>query len=182
MPPWQACRVPSPASSLARTGISRRAVLLGAALPVGLVTLGSLTSCGGGEATPEAIEIAPTEPEAPEENLLDELSLIGAYLGAIEAHPELRGSLTSLADQHRAHARELGASQEELSAIVPITPAAAKVKATLTELIARERAAADLRAQSAQLDPAGERVRTLTFIAASESSHIPELRDIRGNT
>ncbi len=173
--------MPGPASSPTPTGISRRAVLLGAALPVSVVTLGSLTSCGGSEATPEAIEIAPIEPEAPEENVLDELSLVGAYLGAIEAHPELRGSLTSLADQHRAHARELGASEEDLSAVVPIAPAATTLKATLTELIAREREAADLRAQSAQLDQEEQRVRALTYIAASESSHIPELRDIRAN-
>lgn len=160
--------------------MSRRAVVV-SGIPLAAVGLFALSSCGSEEPMPEAIEVQPSEPEQPEENLLDELSLIGAYLGAIDAFPELRGTLTAIADQHRAHATTLGATPEQLDAITPIPPAAARIKAALAELIARERAAADLRAESANNSTDAGTVRTLTYIAASESSHIPELRDIRGN-
>ena len=160
--------------------LTRRA-LLASSIPVGTIGILTLTSCGADEPLPEAIEVQPTAPEQPDENLLDELSLIGAYLGAIEAFPELRGTLSAIADQHRAHASELGATPEQLATITPIPPAAARIKPALGELIARERAAAELRADSANASPEPNTVRALTFIAASESSHIPELRDVRRN-
>lgn len=160
--------------------LTRRA-LLASSIPVGAIGIISLTSCGSEEPAPEAIDVQPTAPEQSDENLLDELSLIGAYLGAIEAFPELRGTLTAIADQHRAHASELGATPEQLETIAPIPPAAARIKAALGELIARERAAAELRAESANAGTEAPTVRVLTFIAASESSHIPELRDVRRN-
>ena len=160
--------------------VSRRALLV-SSVPLGALGLITLSSCGSDAPVPEAIEVQPTEPEQPDENLLDELSLIGAYLGAIEAFPELRGTLTAIADQHRAHASELGATPEQLNTITPIPPAAARIKPALGELIARERAAAELRADSANASTQADTVRALTFIAASESSHIPELRDIRRN-
>lgn len=162
------------------TGVSRRTVLT-YGFPLGALGLVALGGCGSGEPAPAAVEVAPTEPEQPDENLLDELSLIGAYLGAVEAFPEVRGTLTAIADQHRAHATELGASAEQLASITPIPPAAARVKAALGELLARERAAARLRADSAATSTDAQAVRALTFIAASESSHIPELRDVRRN-
>ena len=158
-----------------------RRTLLASSVPLGALGLITLSSCGSDEPAPEAIEIQPTAPDQPDENLLDELSLIGAYLGATEAFPELLGTLTAIADQHRAHASELGATPEQLDAITPIPPAAARITPALGELIARERAAAELRADSANASTDGDTVRALTFIAASESSHIPELRDVRRN-
>ena len=156
--------------------LSRRSLLMAAALPAGV---GVLAACGGDAAVPEPVEVRPSAPEAPEENLLDELGLIGAYLGVIAEFPELRGTLSTIADQHRAHARELGASEEQLTAIEPIIPTAVRRGPAITELISRERAAGDMRADSALRAAAPDQVRTLTFIAASETSHIPELRDLR---
>ncbi len=161
--------------------LSRRTLLLSSSAALGALSLGVLSACGNDDGSPEAIEIQPSAPEQPDENLLDELSLIGAYLGAIEAFPELRGTLTSIADQHSAHASELGATSEQIASVVPIAPAAARIKPVLAELIARERAGAELRAEAAQSSQDSERVRTLTYIAASEASHIPELRDVRAN-
>lgn len=161
--------------------VSRRHLLIASVLPLGVVGLGSLTSCSDQETGPEAIEIQPTKPEQPDENLLDEFALIGAYLGAIAAFPELRGTLTALADQHRAHAQTLGATVAEIEAIAPIAPAAVRIKPVLGELIARERAGAALRAETAVRSEAPDQIRALTFIAASESSHVPELRDVRAN-
>lgn len=139
----------------------------------------SLTACGSDEPAPEAIAIAPTAPEEPDENVLDEFALIGAYLGTIAAFAPLRGSLTAILEQHRAHARELGASDEDLAAIEPIPPQALDIKEALSKLIQRERNAANQRADSADAATDPERIRELTFIAASEASHVTELRDVR---
>ena len=146
---------------------------------MGLVGVGALTSCGNGQPAPEAIDIQPTPVPEPDPNLLDELNLIGAYLGVIEAFPELRGSLSAIADQHRAHATELGATDEQLTQVTAILPAAVAPRPAIGELIARERAAAELRVETALTSNEPTTVRALTFIAASESSHIPELRDLR---
>lgn len=154
---------------------TRRAVLLGA---IALPTL-TVVGCSSEEPAPEAVTVEPTSAPIPEENLQDELTLIGAYEGAVLAFPELRGTLAAIADQHRAHARELGADETTLAAIEPIPPSAKRPRPALTELIKRERAATALRAESANQESDGPRVRALTFIAASESSHIPELQDVR---
>jgi len=154
---------------------TRRAVLLGAIATSATVVVG----CSSSDEPPEAIEIEPTAPPEPDPNVLDELALIGAYAGAIDAFPELRGTLSTIADQHRAHARELGASEDELASITPIPPSAANIRPAVTELIKRERSAANLRADSTVAAQDPEAVRALTFIAASEASHIPELQDVR---
>jgi len=139
----------------------------------------ALTACGGGDPAPEPIEIEPSEPPEQDETLLDELALIGAYEGTIAVHRELRGSLSTIAEQHRAHARELGATEDDLAAIDPIPPQAANAEEAVANLIKRERRAAEQRAKAAEQAEQTERVRALTFIAASESSHVPELKDIR---
>jgi len=153
----------------------RRAFLLGGIATGALIVAG----CSSDEPEPEAIEIEPTAPEEPDANLVDEFALIAAYTGAIAAFPELRGTLTTISDQHRAHARELGATDTDLAGIEPIPPDAAKVRPAVTELIKRERAAARLRADSTVGDLDAATIRALTFIAASEASHIPELQDVR---
>ena len=162
-------------------GLPRRTLLSAATAVVGLAGVVTLGACGPDQPAPEAIEIKPSAPEPPEENLLDELALIGAYLGVIDAFPQVRGSLTAIADQHRAHALELGASSEQLDAVTAIVPAAVALRPAVAELIAREKAAAQLRADSAQVATDTGLVRALTFIASSESSHIVELRDVRAS-
>ena len=153
----------------------RRAFLLGGIATGALFVAG----CSSDDPEPEAIEIEPTAPAEPDPNLVDEFTLIAAYTGAIAAFPELRGTLTTIADQHRAHARELGASDADLAQIEPIPPEGARVRPTVTELIKRERAAARLRTESTIGDVDAQMVRSLTFIAASEASHVPELQDVR---
>lgn len=154
---------------------TRRAILLGGAAATAWIA----TGCSGEDEQPEAVSVEPTTPEQPDPNLSDELTLIGAYLGAIDAFPELRGTLSTIADQHRSHARELGATESDLTGIEPIPPSAARIRPVVTELIKRERAAAGMRAESALVDDDATSVRALTFIGASESSHIPELQDVR---
>jgi hypothetical protein len=108
-PAWQACTVPkhlqhdvqhelerahthAPTRGLTRIGPTRRSVLVGASAAMGLFGVWALTSCGNDQPAPEAIDVQPTPAPEPDPNLIDELNLIGAYLGAIEAFPELRGS------------------------------------------------------------------------------------------
>ncbi len=165
-----------------REGLPRRTLLSAATAVAGLASVAGLAACGSDQPAPEAIEIKPSAPEPPDGNLLDELALIGAYLGVIDAFPQVRGSLTTIADQHRAHASELGASPEQLDGVTAIVPAAVALRPAIAELIAREKAAAALRADSALIAPDSDLVRALTFIAASESSHIVELRDVRAGT
>ena len=162
-----------------REGLPRRTLLSAATAAIGLTAVAGLAACGSDQPAPEAIEINPSAPEPPDENLLDELALIGAYLGVIDAFPEVRGSLTTIADQHRAHALELGASTQQLDGVTGIVPAAVALGPAVAELIAREKAGAQLRADAAVVATDSDLVRALTFIAASESSHIVELRDVR---
>ena len=171
----------APGEGFERTaGMSRRRVLQGVlTVPALGAAATALAACGSDEPAPEAIEIEPSAPPEPDETLVEELALIGAYEGTIAVHSELRGTLTTIADQHRAHARELGATEEDLEAIEPIPPQAASAKDAVTNLMKRERNAAQQRAQAAEQSSEPERIRALTFIAASESSHVPELKDVR---
>jgi len=172
---WDPCRVSATSAASGASRMSRRALLLSGAAATALLAAG----CSSETPALDSVTVDPTAAPEPEPNMIDELTLIGAYLGAISAFPELRGTLTAIADQHRAHAVELGASQEQLDAVEAIAPSAARIRPAATELIKRERAAAQMRAQSAESDSDGDFVRALTFIAASEASHIPELQDVR---
>ncbi len=160
--------------------VSRRRLVQGViAVPAMGAAATALAACGGDDPTPQAIEIEPSKPPEQDPTLLDELALIGAYEGTIAVHSELRGTLTTIAEQHRAHARALGATAEDLAAIEPIPPQAANAKEAVANLIKRERNAAQQRAQAAEQASEPDRIRALTFIAASESSHVPELKDVR---
>lgn len=156
--------------------VSRRVLLT--ATPLALATL---AACGTDSTNQADDDESPTIDPGPDLNLVNELTLIAAYAGAIQTFPQLRGTLSAIADQHRAHARELGATEDELDAITATEPTAQRIKPAITELIDREREAAQQRAKSAQQSTDTENVRTLTFIAASEASHVPELIDVRSN-
>ena len=150
-----------PGGSIGARPLARRRVLQGAiAAPVLGATAVALAACGSDEPPPEAIEVAPSPTVEKSEALLDDLALIGAYEGTLAIYPELRGSLAGIADQHRAHARELGATEEDITDLEPIP-------------------AAEQRAQTAEQSESAEQVRVFTFMAASKASHVPELRDIR---
>lgn len=163
-----------------RLDVTRRRVLSSAvAIPAFGIAATTLAACGNDEPAPEAIEIEPSAAPEPDETLLDELALIGAYEGTITVYDELRGSLSAIADQHRAHARELGATEAELAAVEPIPPNAGNAKQAIANLITRERNSGGQRSDAAASSDDPERIRALTFIAASESSHVPELKNIR---
>ena len=169
-----------PSGPIGARPLARRRLLQGAiAAPVLGATAVALAACGSDEPPPEAVDVAPSPTVEKSEALLDELALNRAYEGTLAIYPELRGSLAGIADQHRAHARELGATEEDFTDLEPIPPKAADAREAITNLISRERRAAEQRAQTAEQSESAEQVRAFTFIAASESSHVPELRDIR---
>ena len=178
--PWDPCEVEIPGGPIGARPLARRQVLQGAiAAPVLGATAVALAACGGNEPPPEAVDVAPSPTVEKSEALLDELALIGAYEGTLAIYPELRGSLAGISEQHRAHARELGATEEDFTDLEPIPPKAANAREAITNLISRERRAAEQRAQTAEQSESAEQVRAFTFIAASEASHVPELRDVR---
>ena len=178
--PWDPCAVEIPGGPIGARPLERRRVLLGAiAAPVLGATAVALAACGSDEPPPEAVDIDPSPTVEKSEALLDELALVGAYEGTLAIYPELRGSLACTTDQHRTHARELGATEADFTDLAPIPPKATNAREAITNLISRERRAAEQRAQTAEQSESAEQVRAFTFIAASESSHVPELRDIR---
>ena len=131
----------------------------------------------GDEPPPEAIDVAPSP--TVEERGPSRRARTRCLRGNTRHLPRTRGSLAGIADQHRAHARELGATEEDFTDLEPIPPKAANAREAITNLISRERRAAEQRAETAEQSESAEQVRVFTFMAASKASHVPELRDIR---
>jgi hypothetical protein len=168
MPEVPARRVP---------GLTRRQGLTAAALlgPVGL-----LAACSSAEAPQSGASAASTATgratDPTGEVTASEQDLIDRYDCVIAAFPALGTPLAALRDQHRQHAAALSGASPGSSASVT---APASEQAALHMLITAEREAMHQRiaACMAAQDPA--LARTLAFIAASEGSHVPALRDLR---
>lgn len=107
-----------------------------------------------------------------------EQELVALYVAVIAAYPVLGPSIAPIADQHRQHATSLGASSSPSP-----SPTATELPETADEalaaLMSAERQAMRQRIDSCvEADEPGL-ARTLAFIAASEGSHVPALRDLR---
>lgn len=135
---------------------------------------------------------APTSPPAPDPllaELADERSLIAAYDATMARYPALRSRLTSVRDDHAAHAAALvaalgpAASPSSSPASSPTgtstagppgSPVPRTVGAAVAVLRAAERSAASARGTVALTAPA-DRARLLAGISASEASHVAVL-------
>jgi hypothetical protein len=151
----------------------------------GLVALGGLAglaACSTSTA-PEASPANSTASAAISPTVADERSLLARYDATIAAFPALAPGLSLVRDQHAEHLRALGspatpsgsASDPAGTAVsLPTDPTAA-----VGALIDAERSAMRLRVDAcvAATDPQSARI--LTFIAASEGSHIPALRNLQ---
>lgn len=168
--------------------VARRTVLISGSMGVGLLVAGCTA---GSPSSP-----APTSPPAPDPllaELADERSLIAAYDATMARYPALRARLTSVRDDHAAHAAALvaalgpAASPTSSPASSPAssptgTPTAAPsgspvprtVGAAVAVLRAAERSAASARGTVALTAPA-DRARLLAGISASEASHVAVL-------
>ncbi len=150
-------------------GLDRRRFILGTLTAVGAVTV---ASCGGQAATPtseSADDAVRSEVAAGEQALIDQ------YTATITAYPQLAASLTPIMQQHQAHlaAMTIAAPSAVAMASAP-TPQAA-----VTALADAERAGALARGNSCRAATGADLARTLAFIAASEASHVPALREVR---
>lgn len=103
-----------------------------------------------------------------------EQALIAQYKATIAAFPQLATSLTPIMEQHQAHLTAIAiTAPSAVAATSAPTP-----RAALTALVDAERAGALARADSCRAATNADLARTLAFIAASEASHVPALREV----
>jgi hypothetical protein len=152
-------------------------LLVASAVPAGL------SACGG--ESPEASPVATTAPPAPDLAEVvagEELALIALYDAALAGLPETderrRTLLTALRQQHVEHRDALAPDvtiplDEEASDGGTLD--AAPVAPGLRDLAAAERKATKTRIRACVETDDPQLARTLAFIAASESSHVPAL-------
>lgn len=178
--PWHMSALP-PLHVTRRQGLALLAVL---AVPAGL------SACGS--ESPEASPVETTAPPAPDLAAVvagDERALIALYDAALaglsEADERRRVLLTALRQQHVEHRDALAPNVavsvdgDMAGGAVPdaegTVSSAAPVAPGLRDLAAAERKAAKERIRACVEADDPQLARTLAFIAASESSHVPAL-------
>lgn len=147
--------------------LTRRAVVAGVGA-LGITI--TLTSCGSDQPAPIALDSGTDTQGDPE--AASELQLIALYVATVAAFPELEAVASPIAEQHREHARALGASVDTPQESVSV---ADTIAAAIDQLIAAEQQAARARQDACAMATEGDRVRLLALIAASEASHVTEL-------
>ncbi len=148
--------------------LSRRRLLgLGGGIAVaGLLGCSSDEASSTGPGSAPAVDIA-------SEVITDEQTLIARYDAVLAAFPELGKSLASLREQHVDHAQALGGDAAPAG---PVGPAPATVRDALRGLRDAERSASRQRKQACLGSQDPELTRLLALTAASEASHVAELR------
>ena len=128
---------------------------------------------------PGPSETATTGPAPAEASAVEESAIIARYDTVIAAFPEatpgLLTALKAIRDQHSQHRDALGGADPEADgAAVPTG-----IDAALSELVAAERRAGKSRVRACVAAEDPETARLLALIGASESAHVPALRDLR---
>ncbi len=159
--------------------LTRRQGLFAIAIAAGGTVIAACSSSP--EPAPTA---APPSSAAPgSETLANEQELIAKYNVAIAGLPTLAKELTALRDQHAQHVIALGGTPPDTSpstAVVPGFPGpSAGQQSIIQALSVAERSAASQRVEACVVATDGAMARTLTFIAASEASHLPALKDLQ---
>ena len=139
--------------------------------------VGVLAACSsGGEPAPTDSSGLPATVSAAV--AAQERDLVALYDAVIAAYPELAPSIELIRDQHAQHAATLDASSRP-----PSSPSTTDLPQTqdkvLVALVSAERRAMRQRIDSCVMADEAGLARTLAFIAASEGSHVPALRDLR---
>jgi hypothetical protein len=159
--------------------LTRRQGLIALAIAAG----GTVVAACSSSSTPAPPTAVPSSATPADETLANEQELIAKYDVAIAGLPTLAKELTALRDQHAQHVTALGGTPPGTSpstAVVPGFPGpSAGQQSIIQALIVAERSAAAQRIEAcvAATDPTA--ARTLTFIAASEASHLPALKDLQ---
>ena len=165
---------PTAADQAARLITRRRGLaLLATAVPLGLVA-----ACSSDDA-PETSTPAPAPTAGPtvaQQVSLDEAAIIALYDAVISTLPDgdtrARPVLVAIREQHQQHLAALDQADAPASEGAPAAPA------TIATLVDAERAAARGRIRSCTEAQEPELARVLAFIAASEASHVPALREL----
>jgi hypothetical protein len=164
--------------------------LLGTSVGVGV----GLTGCTSAQ-EPLIPTTGPPQPEPTEDAdaslravvRADERALIGLYVQAIAAYPELTDRLRPVVEQHQQHLDALGSDGGSVDGETPADPdqpdgsdvsaplPTDDVASALATLSNAERAASDQRTESCVSAQSTDLTRLLALIAASEASHAQAL-------
>jgi hypothetical protein len=169
---------PGSARGIGPRGLTRREGLVALAL---LTPVGILAACTGSTGPPPGSATASAPPpDLAADVAAEESALMATYDAVLSGVPGLDEAAAALLglirDQHAQHLEALGGSGAQPPASVATAPATAA--AAVTSLIAAERAAARSRIRACVVAEDAELARLLTFIGASEASHVPALRDL----
>jgi hypothetical protein len=167
---------PGPAPAV--RGLTRREGLIALAL---VAPAGILAACtGSAEPSPPSASASAPPADLAAEVAGEESALIAIYDALLAGVPgigdEATALLTLIRDQHVQHRDALGATPAQppsTAGTAPATPAAA-----ISLLVAAEREAARSRIRACVAADEPDLARLLTFIGASEASHVPALRDL----
>ena len=168
-----------PGPVLAVRGLTRREGLIALAL---VAPAGILAACtGSAEPAPPSASASAPPADLAAEVAGEESALIATYDALLAGVPglseEASALLTLIRDQHVQHLRRPGrdrrAQPPASPGTAPATPAAA-----ISLLVAAEREAARSRIRACVAADEPDLARLLTFIGASEASHVPALRDL----
>lgn len=166
------------AGHLARRGLTRREGLVALAL---LAPAGLLAACSGAEEpTPGSTTASAPTADLAGEVAAEESTLIATYdavLAATGLGDEASARLALIRDQHAQHLEALGGTAGPATSSESSSPLT--TDAAVANLIAAEREASRSRIRACVSADDAELARLLTFIAASEASHVPALRDLR---
>lgn len=137
---------------------------------------GVLSACGSGATTAGATTASPVATGAQINVAVatSERALIASYNATISAFAQLAPSLEPLLRQHEEHLAATGAEVPE----PPIQTPPSDLSAAIAALRQAELTAALERRESCLLASEPDFIRTLTFIAASEASHVAALKTI----
>jgi len=159
--------------------LTRREGLFALALAAGGT---ALVACSSPSA-PVQPTLPPSSATPQSESIANEQELVAKYNVAIAGLPTLADQLTLLRDQHVEHITALGGTPSTASAesgTVPGFPGpSAGQRSIIQALIDAERSATALRVEACVGVTDASLARTLTFIAASEGSHLPALAKLQ---
>jgi hypothetical protein len=148
-----------------------------------LATTGAAIAACSSPSTPAPPTAPPSSATPQSETIRLEQELISKYDVAIAGVPTIAAALTALRDQHVDHITALGGTASTASApagaVAGFPGPSAGQSAIIQALLEAERVAATERIEACVAATDATLARILTFIAASESSHLPALKDLQ---
>lgn len=166
-------------------GITRREGLLAVAVlgPAALVAACTTSSEPATSSADASSTVAGTDAPTPDDIAGAEAALVARYdatLAALpDAPPEVRDLLSAIREQHAAHLVAVGGTPADPAESTAGGTVPSTTQAALAALMSAEKRAARDRVRACTTAESPDLARTLAFIAASEASHVPALRQVR---